>query len=140
MIDEELIEKKLDIIIENLKYLGKIRKIDKNKFLNSFEKLQATKHSLQEAIEASLDISNHIISSNDWKRAESYSEMFERLYEHNILDKELKDNLSNMAKFRNILLHRYGKIDDERLWKILNQNIKDIHKYIREIEKFMDKE
>lgn len=138
MINEELIETKIDSIYKNLQYLEEIKKIDEKEFQNSFEKVQATKHSLQESIEASLDIANHIISSKNWERTETYAEMFERLHKHQIINKNLKDKLSNMAKFRNILVHRYGKIDDKRILKITKNNIKDIEKYIEEIEKFLE--
>ncbi len=79
MIDRELIESKIDIIMKNLEYLEEIKNIDIEDFLGSFEKKQATKHSLQEVIEAFLDIANHMISSEGWPRAETYTEMFEHL-------------------------------------------------------------
>lgn len=140
MIDQELIESKIDIILENLDYLENVKKVDEEEFLNSYEKIQATKHSLQEAIEASLDISNHIISAKNWNRAETYAKMFERLQEYGVINKDLEERLSNMARFRNILVHRYGKIDNKRIFKILNENSSDMYDFIKRIEKFLDEE
>ena len=99
--------------------------------------MQASKHSLQESIEASLDIANHLISSNGWKRAETYADMFLRLFENQVINKDLMEKLSAMARFRNILVHRYGSFDDERLWLILQEDIKDIAVFVREIERFL---
>ena len=48
-----MIEKKFDMIEENLVYLESVRKISETKLVSGFEKIQAAKHSLQEAIEAS---------------------------------------------------------------------------------------
>lgn len=47
MIDKEVIEKRMDIIDENMRYLHKVRDIDEKDFISNFEKIQASKHSLQ---------------------------------------------------------------------------------------------
>ncbi len=137
MIDEELIENKIDIILKNLKYLDEVKGLEKEVFLSSFERKQAVKHSLQEAVEASLDISNHLISSEGWERAETYSEMFTRLYENEVIGSDLKDRLQNMAGFRNLLVHRYGDIDDERVWRILSERLNDISRFVEKIEELL---
>lgn len=87
MIDVEIVEGKIDIILTNLHYLDQIKSSDKKVFLDSFEKIQATKHSLQESIEASIDIANHLISEHGWRRAETYADMFQRLFGHDIINK-----------------------------------------------------
>ncbi len=138
MIDKSLIERKIDIILENLKYLQDVKEIQKDPFLASFEKIQATKHSLQESIEACIDIANHVIASMGFERAETYADMFERLAENGIIGKKLRDKLMNMAKFRNLLVHAYGKIDIERLWGILQEDLEDILSFVKEIERFLE--
>lgn len=138
MIDEELVEKKIDLILKNLNYLEEVKEVDDEELLGSFEKLQATKHSLQEVIESCIDISNHIISSEGWERAETYSEMFERLYENNVIGSKLNDRLGNMARFRNLLVHRYGIVDDKKVLHILRERLGDIYRFIKDIEKFLD--
>lgn len=138
MIDEELVEKKIDLIFKNLDYLEEVKEIDDDEFLKSFEKLQATKHSLQEVIESCIDISNHIISSEGWERAETYSEMFERLYENDVIGSELNTRLGNMARFRNLLVHRYGTVDDKKVLNILRVRLGDIYSFVEDIEKLLD--
>jgi len=138
MMDEELIEKKIDMIFRNLDYLEEIKEIDDEEFLRSFEKVQATKHSLQEVIESCIDISNHMISSEGWERAETYSEIFERLYENDVIGKELNDRLGNMARFRNMLVHRYGIIDDKKILHILRGRLEDVYSFVEKIEKILD--
>ena len=138
MIDTEIIEAKIDIILTNLRYLDKVKFSQKKDFLQTFEKIQATKHSLQESIEASLDIANHLISEKRWDRAETYAEMFQRLYEHGIIDKDLMNSLSDMASFRNLLVHRYGTVDEERIWLILQDNLGDFELFIKKIEVYLE--
>ena len=137
MIDEEIIESKIDIILTNLSYLETVRLSDKTVFFYSFEKKQATKHSLQEAIEASLDIANHLIAEQGWNRAETYAEMFQELHNHQIIDKPLMESLSDMARFQNLLVHRYGTIDEQRVWSILQEDLDDFSLFVKNIESFL---
>ncbi len=62
MISEEIIHAKIDIIEENLKLLKEISTEEFESFSKNYRDIQAAKHSLQEAIEACLDIGNHIIA------------------------------------------------------------------------------
>jgi len=137
MIDAAMIERKIDIIVENLRYLNRVRDTEKKVFLASFEKLQAAKHSLQEAIEACIDIANHVIAAERFARAETYAGMFERLAEENIISSGLKDKLANMAKFRNLLVHRYGDIDEQRVWEMIQHDLADVESYVQEIERYI---
>jgi len=81
MIDKEIIEKKIDIISENMDYLREVSRTDLDASVSNFERIQATKHSLQEAIEACLDIANHIIAAEGFqgpKNMDSFSQHLER--------------------------------------------------------------
>ncbi len=138
MIDRDIFESKIDLMMKNLEYLDEVKMEDSEDFLRSFEKIQATKHSLQEVIEASLDIANNLISRQGWPRAETYAEMFERLCENQVICEDLKDKLVDMARFRNLLVHRYGSIDDERLFEILQESLGDIHRFIEVIYAYME--
>lgn len=138
MIDQELIEKRIDSIEEKLNYLKKIGKIDTEEFLDSYERIQASKHSLQEAIESCLDIANHLIAAKGLKRSETYSDMFQRLAEDGILESELSDRLSDMARFRNLLVHQYTEIDNRRVHEIIKENLRDIEKYVKSIELLLE--
>ena len=109
MIDKEIIEKKIDIISENMDYLREVSRTDLDAFVSNFERIQATKHSLQEAIEACLDIANHIIAAEGFPRAEEYGQFF-------------TTRLVEMAKFRNLLVHRYSLVDSKELHKILTRS------------------
>jgi uncharacterized protein YutE (UPF0331/DUF86 family) len=129
MIDEELLERKKDIIFEDLRYL-------ENKDFDSpdFESVQAVKYSLQEIIEECLDIANHVIAARELGRAEDYSEMFEVLGETGVIEEKLADDLADMAKFRNLLVHRYGDIENEELQRILKEDLQDIREYMNQID------
>jgi uncharacterized protein YutE (UPF0331/DUF86 family) len=140
LIDREIIEKRIDIVEENLDYLDSIKGISLKEFASSFEKVQAAKHSLQEAIEACLDIANYLIAAKGFKRCEEYSEMFEVLAENKIIENRLKKNLMEMARFRNLLVHRYSQIDNKKIFEIIRSNLSDIKAFVIAVEKLMERE
>jgi len=139
-IDRDVIEGKFDIIERNLEFLNEIKTLSLEQFLKSYRDIQAAKYSLLEIIEACIDIANYIISVKGFRRAEEYSEMFKVLEEEGILGKKLANKLEDMARFRNLLVHRYGEIDNKRVLEIIRHNLKDIKEFEKEIEKFIKEE
>jgi len=77
-------------------------------------------------MEGCIDICHHILSREQWGVPESYAGGFVLLGEKKIIPIKLAQNLANMAKFRNLLVHLYWKVDDERLYQILQSHLQDI--------------
>ena len=139
-LEREIIEGKLDIIDRNLRFLDEIKFLSADQFVESYKDVQAAKYSLLEIIEACIDIANYIISVKGFRRAEEYSDMFKVLKEEGVIEKELAVKLEDMARLRNLLVHRYGEIDNRRVLEIIKHNIKDIEEFQKEIEEFIKKE
>jgi len=139
-IERDIIEGKFDILERNLAFLKEIKTLSPEQFLKSYKDIQAAKYSLLEIMEACIGIANYIISVKSFRRAEEYSEMFKVLKEEGILGKKLANKLEDMARFRNLLVHRYGEIDNRRVLEIIKHNLKDIEEFEKEIQKFMKEE
>ncbi|HLB71466.1 MAG: DUF86 domain-containing protein [Candidatus Methanoperedens sp.] len=140
MISSEVINAMIDLIDENIRLIEEIRSQGFESFSKSFRDIQAAKHSLQEAIEACLDIGSHIIAERGFRRAEDYKDIYNVLEEEAIIDPVLSSKLQEMAKFRNLLVHRYGKIDTRRLFIIMSENTKDIQDFVKRILKYIPHE
>jgi uncharacterized protein YutE (UPF0331/DUF86 family) len=135
-LEKRIIEGKFDIIDRNLKFLEEIKALSPDQFMESYKDVQATKHSLLEIPEACIDIANYIISAKGFRRAEEYSEMFKVLKEQGVIGEELATKLEDMARFRNLWVHRYGEIDNRRVLEIVKHNLRDVVEFEKEIEKF----
>ena len=132
-LDKTLIQGKIDIIDRNLEFLTKYKQINEKDFLDNYKDIQAVKYSLFEMIESCIDIASHLIATKGFERAESYSEMFEILGKRKIINFELAENLSNMAKFRNLLIHSYGKIDNLKVLDYIKNELTKIKVFIGKI-------
>lgn len=49
----------------------------------------------------------------------------------------MKEKLKLMKGFRNIIVHKYGRIDDRLAFDILKSNIGDFHEFIKYINEFL---
>jgi uncharacterized protein YutE (UPF0331/DUF86 family) len=83
------------------------------------------------AIESVIDISNHIISDLRYRKPESNRDIFAVLYENEVIPFDLKDSLSNMASFRNILVHDYIKLDRALVYGFIKNHLDDFRVFAR---------
>jgi uncharacterized protein YutE (UPF0331/DUF86 family) len=67
-------------------------------------------------------------------------DIVENLVKNDILSEEMRVKLKAMKGFRNILVHRYGKIDDKLAFNLLKENLKDFYLFNRRIEEFFENE
>jgi len=65
-------------------------------------------------------------------------EIVENLVKNTILSEEMREKLKLMKGFRNIVVHRYGKIDDNLAFEILKKNIRDFYDVIRRVEEILE--
>jgi uncharacterized protein YutE (UPF0331/DUF86 family) len=120
-----------------LRFLEEFKDKSKEELEKSFRDLQAIKYSLLEITEACIDIANHIIAAKGLERAEEYSKMFLILAENKIIPEELGEKLAKMAKFRNLLIHRYGIVKIENLIEIINHHLVDVVDFMKQIKKLI---
>ncbi len=67
----------------------------------------------------------------------SDDDILEILVRNGVIDNEMKSKLKDMKGFRNILVHRYGGIDDRLVFEFLNENLTDFEEFIAKITDFM---
>ncbi|RLG39814.1 MAG: DUF86 domain-containing protein [Thermoproteota archaeon] len=130
-IDKDLIHLRIDLIEKNLKLLGEIASEGYESFEKSYRDMMASKHALLESIEACLDIANHIIAVKGFRRPMDYSDIFRILEEEGIIDEDLSLRLQRMAKFRNLLVHRYAEIETRKLFTIMTKDVKDLMEFVK---------
>lgn len=64
-------------------------------------------------------------------------DILENLVRHGALAPETRQKLKAMKGFRNIVVHRYGAIDDALAFSILEEQIDDFSLFRQEVERFL---
>lgn len=136
-INHDLIMKKISDIENSRILLDKIAKMSINVFLKDEIIISGAKYQLILAIEAAQSICNHLAARVAKEAPSSYADCFRILSENQIISNELTAKLSAMAKFRNLLVHQYGQIDDSMVYNILNNDVGDFALYIDELKSYL---
>ena len=76
-------------------------------------------HALLVSIQAAIDIANHLIAERSLKRPSTYRESFQILSDEGVIPPELSNELSELAGFRNVLVHLYWGLDIEKVHGVL---------------------
>lgn len=67
-------------------------------------------------------------------------DIVENLVKGAILSEEMRVKLKAMKGFRNILVHRYGEIDDKLAFNLLKEQSRDFYVFLKRIEVFLENE
>lgn len=129
MVDKALLLRKL---AELERYLGQIREytnITIEQYSSDWKIQRIIERTLQIMIETCVDIAGHIISDRGYRIPKSYADTFRVLHEENVLGKELFETMDKMAKFRNIVVHNYDKVDTSIVVTILRKHLDDFSTY-----------
>jgi len=116
-----------------LNVLKEYKEYDQDQLLSSYKDLSVVKYHFIILIEASIDICNHISSKKYKQVSDSYAHCFSILVENNFIDKELGEKLALFAKFRNVLVHLYWKVDDT----IVIEKLNELNIFIKFFEKII---
>lgn len=101
-------------------------------------KLSGVKYYLQVAIEACVDIANHIIASEHLRAPKTYTDTFVVLNEQGILPEDFTQTCVQMAKTRNRLIHLYREVDGQELYKIITTELGVFDTFVRYILHYLN--
>ena len=110
---------------------------------NNFQNLGLIKDGIYKRIEYSIEnlIDIFYIISSDLDLSIPYddTDLIDNLYSNQIINKEIAFLMKNMKGFRNIVVHRDGKIDDRIAYTFIRENLNDFYSIIICIENIMEK-
>lgn len=133
MVDKSLILRKLSALDEYLKQIKEYAKISLKDYAADWKIQRIVERTLQMMIETCLDVAGHIISDEKLRVPETYADMFRILVQNGILKESRREAFEKMAKFRNIIVHDYEKIDAGIVISVLQKNLNDFKGYKEDI-------
>lgn len=88
-------------------------------------------------IQATIDIASHLIAEKGLSKPATYRESFEILGKSGLIDEELASELSDLAGFRNILVHVYWGLDLEEVYGVLKNDLRVLRAFSDEMRKML---
>ena len=126
MVRPEVIRKRLNKLDEYLSILRNLRKYNFDDFVSDPEHYGSAERFLHLAIEAILDMGNHVIAESDLGIVNWYSDIPSILARKGYIDSDLEKKWLQMIGFRNTLVHDYLEIDRGIVYDILQNHLEDI--------------
>jgi uncharacterized protein YutE (UPF0331/DUF86 family) len=112
------------------------RKIPSARFQTDRDTRNMVLHAMLLAIQSAIDIATEVIVLENYKRPVSYRETFGILEANGILPRDLTKSLSNLAGFRNVLVHVYWDLDLEQVYAILQRDHPVLQEFLTEMKAF----
>jgi uncharacterized protein YutE (UPF0331/DUF86 family) len=125
MVDVALVLRKLASLDEYRKQVGEYSAITVEEYSNDWKTQRIVERTLQMMIELCADIAGHVISDDALRTPETYADAFRVLGENGILTPGQTSVMEKMAKFRNIVVHQYERVDAEIVILILRRHLDD---------------
>lgn len=131
MTDADLLAKKLAGIETHLRELRSQANLDR--LHEDVKEERFVTHTLQLAVQAALDAASHIVSDDRLGEPQTNEELFTLLERNGWIAPGLATELRSMARFRNLLVHDYARIDLEKVEDIVRNRLGDLEALVEAV-------
>ncbi len=135
MIDKDIILSKADRVHRHVRRVKERRPPTLQEFLSNRDLQDIILFNLQMAIQNCIDMASHLISDEGLGLPGSTNEMFYMLQDSGYIPLELTEKMVAAVGFRNLVVHEYGKVDLEEVYKISQHHIDDLLEFLKTIFK-----
>ena len=126
MVDRDLVLRRLALLDTYIDQLASYRDIEVAEYGADWKTQRIIERTLHLAIEACMDVADHIVADRRLRMPETGAESFEILAEAGLLPAALGAALAAMVGFRNILVHDYARLDPAIVVGVLRHDVHDL--------------
>jgi len=135
--DQDVLIRIVGELRKSVQRLSALAGIIEEKFVADADKVASAKYHFIVAIEACIDLCNHLISRNSFRVPEDYGDTFRVMAEVGALSPEFSELLVSMGKFRNRLVHLYWEVDDRQVHQFLCSRLQDFRRFLKEMAEYL---
>lgn len=140
MLDTHRISTRIKEIRKRLLQLEKFKQTSEEDFVRDDRLNAASERNLQVAIQACIDIANHIVASLGLDRSfKETAEVFGTLAKEKIIPEDFVPTMEKMTGYRNVVVHDYLEVDRHLTYENIKEHLPDLSKFAKHIEEFMEK-
>ena len=99
---------------------------------------RAVERTLQVGVEICLDVGRRLIALEGFRYADDNQDVFRVLAQEKIVPEKLLAALLEMARFRNLIVHDYAKIDDAKVYEILTRRLSDFDAFAEAVITYLN--
>ena len=133
MADKDILWSKISSMQKHVDRIKAKRHVDLSQFLQDIDRQESVLFNLQMAVQNCVDLAAHIVAEEGLGVAGSTSELFYLLEEQGYIGQDLTERMIRAIGFRNLIVHEYGKLDLEAVFRVSQENITDLEEFARTI-------
>ena len=120
-------------------YLGELRSVvpATREEYRAVEKRRSCERLLQVSIETAIDICALVVAGLRLGLPGEENDLFEKLADQGVISRPMAELLRRMKGMRNILVHEYGRVDDELIFATVAHRLGDFDAFRHEILGFL---
>ncbi len=136
-LDFDKLKKRIEDIDQAILEIERLTNVSDEEFFADKRNILSVKYLLLQAIEATGAICLHISARKLKKSSEGFVDCFRKLEDNELLNEDLCGRMQKMSEFRNLLVHEYHKMDDEKILKYARENLNDFKEFTDAVSKMM---
>ena len=138
MFDKELVEKKINQVVEYLAELEPIvTKMSNDEIKKDYFKYHTAERLLQLIVDTILDINIHFIKEKKLVVPDDLQSTFITLADNNLLSKDFAIKIAPVVGLRNRIVHKYDSLDKNTFIEKLKNNFNDFKEYLVLVKKLI---
>ncbi len=128
-------------IVDGLEEIEDTVKLSIDEFIHNKSKRYAMRYAVILVVEAAADLGVAILRQYFDEEPESYREVFLKLAEKGVIKYATARGMALLASLRNMIVHRYWRIDDARIYvEAKNNGIETIKNFLKEVNDYVSKD
>jgi uncharacterized protein YutE (UPF0331/DUF86 family) len=136
-LNPDVIRSRASEIEDSIARLERFATLPVDDFVSSQDATDIACYRLVVAIEAALAMCYHVAARRFRKAPEDYSACFAVLRDADLLPAALTERLQRMARFRNLLVHMYGRVDHRRVHAIIQHDLQDLRAFVAAVVRLL---
>lgn len=138
MINNDLVKTKMADIQGYFMELKDILNEASREIIEDNLKLRTVERLFQLIVDTSVDINTHIISESDFSVPDDYQSTFIVLADNKILPMDFALKIAPSVGLRNLIVHKYGKVDIKKMVDDIKSEISQYLEYLKHLQKFLE--
>jgi len=144
MIRREFVQRKLQLVAEDLERLLRFRDETLGSLVADDLKLAAVERILERIVMRAIDVNEHIISELSTGEGRStrltYRDTFLLLVDTGVYPKAFAEQIARSAGLRNVLVHDYNDVDRKIVHASIKACLQDYRRYLEYVSGFIEQQ
>lgn len=136
MVDREKLAKYILELERYIEQLKELKHYNREEFLSDWKIYDLVDRKLHLVLETYLAIGEIIIGEKKLRKPDTYADIPRILFENKVIGNALKEQLVDLARFRNVLVHEYVALDHGIVYKHLQNAPAIIAEFLKAIKSY----